>query len=1336
MKIKIQKIYAAALVSAVLLCGFQQASANDIEFDLLWSRSAGDVAWMGASTERGMAYHDGKLYVASRGDGAAIRILNAETGADIGSLDASSLSGGALAFTTISVTEDGVIFASNLTANASTSPFKIYMWTDEEDETPETIIEWTAAAAYRMVDNLSVAGSVSDGSAVIYAAVGNDPVLVRWTMELVGDGYQFVDDPEVVPMASMPAYGTPAFVAPMGPGAEYGYFAGGRSNTFARSYTGEDVTTGYGYFPDQAAGAGNAAMSYQTFDGIEYLFFYKATSRKAYVHELAEAGGTWTVRTGTLLAESMQMGETTENISGDIAVADNGDGSFNVYVLATNNGIYAYNVVLQEVEEPGPLAGDYYIPKGANQRGFADLLEAIEAINEHGLAEPATLLIDDDIDHSDAQLPWLERDDLTEETPLHIRPAPGKEPVVSFTGAHGLAINNTSWITIDGDNGSGGHMTFHLGSASGAGNGLISITSLSRNIMVTNLVMTVEEAGSMAIRVRQAYSGTTTTVPGDLTFSGIHIGEPGKVFNDGFVLWSNDAHPLENVVVEDNIVFAARRGITTIWLKDNTFRNNEFHITGDQASNVWHGGIYLAGGSGDMNIYGNHFMGLGVNGTGYAGAILLNASADAVNIFNNFIAMNIENKGENTSNKVYGIVINHPYPGNPLNIMHNTILIPDDTGLTGLHAALGWERDTIDENTEVNLANNIMVNMADVENAYGIEWPWATGIGQSDYNNIYVPFGSTGFWNDAAADDLAAWHTATGQDENSVAVDVEFVSNTDLSLTGSSIGNLLLAGVPLEEVPVDIFGNERSEEFPYMGAFEGAPFVFDFVRTIAGTQGWKMLSFPAVGVTVEHLAGFNQVQGIPGVAAFYGESAPSGIEDADPNLAVAYQGGNWYAPADISEEIMPGTGVIWYMYDNAYGVSTPLPFDISVPAVNAVEGDVMVALHSTTEPIDDGEGNIEHIAFNLLGNPFSSDLDVSEIADWASEGAVNSAVVQVWQNDAEGDVKGIGHSGNWVLVGGGNNGDMIAPWQGFMLENDDADELVIPESANTGAQDADFFKQQKAPLALLGFTLKGFNENANINTRDGANLMFSDRAEEGWDIFDATKLTPLSNNFATIGFVGERRGVQVLKAQESRPSDFEGRFEIPMAFETKNMGGEFTISWNGLDELPDAWQFTLVDNVTGDVIDLRHSEQYSFTWQSDVIDVKKAVEGTMSIPGLAPLKLGSESEAGARFTIVVNSEPVSSEIHADVPQELTLAQNYPNPFNPSTTIAFTLPEQSEVRLAVYDVLGRRVAMLLNESRSPGEHMVTWDASTMASGVYIYRLEAAGKVITRQMTLVK
>jgi hypothetical protein len=88
------------------------------------------------------------------------------------------------------------------------------------------------------------------------------------------------------------------------------------------------------------------------------------------------------------------------------------------------------------------------------------------------------------------------------------------------------------------------------------------------------------------------------------------------------------------------------------------------------------------------------------------------------------------------------------------------------------------------------------------------------------------------------------------------------------------------------------------------------------------------------------------------------------------------------------------------------------------------------------------------------------------------------------------------------------------------------------------------------------------------------------------------------------------------------------------------------------------------------------------------------------------------------------------------PAKYSLSQNYPNPFNPSTTITYALPKAGNVKLTIYDVLGREVKTLVNEYKTAGTYNVTFDGSSLSSGLYFYRINAGGFTETKKMLLIK
>ncbi|MEO1022268.1 MAG: T9SS type A sorting domain-containing protein [Bacteroidota bacterium] len=96
----------------------------------------------------------------------------------------------------------------------------------------------------------------------------------------------------------------------------------------------------------------------------------------------------------------------------------------------------------------------------------------------------------------------------------------------------------------------------------------------------------------------------------------------------------------------------------------------------------------------------------------------------------------------------------------------------------------------------------------------------------------------------------------------------------------------------------------------------------------------------------------------------------------------------------------------------------------------------------------------------------------------------------------------------------------------------------------------------------------------------------------------------------------------------------------------------------------------------------------------------------------------------------------NEEDRLEQPQEVSLSQNYPNPFNPTTNISFNLPSAESVRLTVYNMLGQQVATVANGRFASGQHTVTFNASALVSGMYVYRLQAGNVVETRKMMIVK
>ncbi|MBN2011676.1 T9SS type A sorting domain-containing protein, partial [candidate division KSB1 bacterium] len=113
------------------------------------------------------------------------------------------------------------------------------------------------------------------------------------------------------------------------------------------------------------------------------------------------------------------------------------------------------------------------------------------------------------------------------------------------------------------------------------------------------------------------------------------------------------------------------------------------------------------------------------------------------------------------------------------------------------------------------------------------------------------------------------------------------------------------------------------------------------------------------------------------------------------------------------------------------------------------------------------------------------------------------------------------------------------------------------------------------------------------------------------------------------------------------------------------------------------------------------------------------------------LRLGASwSDVSTMYTAI------SSRSGKQMPDKISLRQNYPNPFNPETNISYALTQSGKVRLSVYDVVGREVAVLVDGVQSAGNHSVVFSGANLPSGIYFYQLKTVTETSTIKMTLMK
>jgi hypothetical protein len=150
-----------------------------------------------------------------------------------------------------------------------------------------------------------------------------------------------------------------------------------------------------------------------------------------------------------------------------------------------------------------------------------------------------------------------------------------------------------------------------------------------------------------------------------------------------------------------------------------------------------------------------------------------------------------------------------------------------------------------------------------------------------------------------------------------------------------------------------------------------------------------------------------------------------------------------------------------------------------------------------------------------------------------------------------------------------------------------------------------------------------------------------------------------------------------------------------------------------------------------------NDHEYKFaTWHGGITaDIDSILVATKFNPpvGADMVTVGEGMTSGIDFRFsITGAQPGTGG--SVMPATYSLEQNYPNPFNPVTRIRYHLPSQALVKLAVYDILGRQVSVLVHEQKHAGQYEVLFDASRLASGVYFYRLSAGGYVETKKLML--
>lgn len=484
-------------------------------------------------------------------------------------------------------------------------------------------------------------------------------------------------------------------------------------------------------------------------------------------------------------------------------------------------------------------------------------------------------------------------------------------------------------------------------------------------------------------------------------------------------------------------------------------------------------------------------------------------------------------------------------------------------------------------------------------------------------------------------------------------------------------------------------------------------------------EGFRLLSAP-MPTTLGELLDPLWTQGS------IGADAPHG-----PPSVFIYDGADYTPAENLNKTINPGDGVLVYVFEKDDYEDESSRNWPKVLQVSGQETDTKVVpeLQATTAE-----------SYNLIGNPLSSPVSF--------EGMERNGIQnKVFVYDAsftgpfsagDGQESGGGWR-SWNGTTGSLEKGHIAPFQSFFIRVEEglenAPSFEIPTSARVSSGDLyDVPDRPEAALRIAG----------RINGRQVGDLWlsFGESTSSGSDV---SLLYPLEAKPFLALFTrhnGKALNIRQLPFADGQP------LELPLSVEAWQpdaregayvpMSGNVELIWpeEQLSSLPSEWDIELYDHEKNERIDLRKQNSYSFSLsQSHDAGMQLANARLTEAPAMKPVEM-DKHDSEARFMLYVSPPATSSDEQTGLPHRLSLHQNYPNPFNPGTRIDYELPESGNVRLDVFNVQGQRVATLVDKQQTAGHHSSYFDASGLASGVYVYRLTLGNISEVRRMTLIR
>ncbi|MFC1553150.1 putative Ig domain-containing protein [candidate division KSB1 bacterium] len=391
--------------------------------------------------------------------------------------------------------------------------------------------------------------------------------------------------------------------------------------------------------------------------------------------------------------------------------------------------------------------------------------------------------------------------------------------------------------------------------------------------------------------------------------------------------------------------------------------------------------------------------------------------------------------------------------------------------------------------------------------------------------------------------------------------------------------------------------------------------------------------------------------------------------------------GDWIIPSSVNN----GTGYILYAFD---------------PSNIDLDGLVETAdiTHSLTYTNSNG--------WHLIGNPFGVDID------WDTDVTLDPLTDNVYYRWT---------GSEYEFYPDGGLTSTISTWQGFWVHTTmDAEELTI---SYPGLNKKGVSKPTKPDWRMRIIAQSGY-------VKDSHNYLgVAENANTGFDGHDIYELSPLNDEFISLYFLNNSTNL----TQDIRPNSDEISWDFDVA--TNSSNDLVSLNWEIPEELESDVNVYMKDNTSGEIIDMRSVNIYSFS-KPALQKSGEAAPERVEDPTNFTQKVSADDVTSRNFTITLSKD--SNKL---VPKSYFLNQNYPNPFNPITKIEYGIPESGLTRIVIFNSLGQKVRTLVNTEVQAGYHSIMWDSrddlgTEVSTGVYFYRITSGNYFNTMKLLLIR